>query len=226
MIQDLPFYISLIFALATVATAWMLYIASGYSRRVLNITIAWLVIQALVALTGFYTKTDSLPPRFALLAGPAMLAIIMLFITAKGRAFLDNLNPKWLTWLHVVRVPVELTLFWLFLHDQVPQLMTFEGRNYDILAGITAPFIAYYGYTKAKLSRTALLTWNIISLGLLFNIVFTAVFSAPSPFQQFAFDQPNVAVLHFPFIWLPCYIVPVVLLAHLVSIRHLLVKKH
>ncbi|HVF96549.1 MAG TPA: hypothetical protein VM871_04480, partial [Flavisolibacter sp.] len=38
----------------------------------------------------------------------------------------------------------------------------------------------------------------------------------------FAFDQPNIAVLYFPFIWLPSFIVPVVLLSHLVCIRQLL----
>jgi hypothetical protein len=41
------------------------------------------------------------------------------------------------------------------------------------------------------------------------------------PFQQFAFDQPNIAVLYFPFIWLPSCVVPLVLLSHLAAIRQL-----
>jgi hypothetical protein len=67
-----------------------------------------------------------------------------------------------------------------------------------------------------------LLLWNFICLGLLINIVVNAVLSAPSVFQQFAFGQPNTAILYFPFVWLPCCVVPLVLLAHLTSIRKLL----
>ena len=61
-----------------------------------------------------------------------------------------------------------------------------------------------------------------IALGLLLNIVFIAIFSAPFSFQKFAFEQPNIAVLFFPFSWLPAFIVPVVLFCHLASIRQLI----
>lgn len=49
--------------------------------------------------------------------------------------------------------------------------------------------------------------------------------STPSPLQKFAFDQPSIAILYFPFSWLPTFIVPIVLLGHLVSIRQLLKEK-
>jgi hypothetical protein len=49
--------------------------------------------------------------------------------------------------------------------------------------------------------------------------------STPSPLQKIAFDQPNIAILNFPFSWLPTFIVPIVLLGHLVSIRQLLKEK-
>lgn len=70
-----------------------------------------------------------------------------------------------------------------------------------------------------------LLAWNFIGIGLLANIVINAVLSVPSPFQKFAFNQPNIAVLYFPFNWLPGVVVPLVLLSHLVVIRQLFTKK-
>lgn len=156
---------------------------------------------------------------------PAILTITLLFATSKGREFIDSIPLKNLTFLNIVRIPVELILFWLFLNKTVPELMTFEGRNFDIIAGITAPFIAYFGLTKAKLNRQIILIWNFICLGLLINIVVNALFSAPSPIQKFAFDQPNIAILNFPFSWLPTCIVPIVLFGHLTSIRQLLKPK-
>ena len=103
--------------------------------------------------------------------------------------------------------------------------MTFEGRNPDIFSGLTAPFIYYFGYVKQKLSRSILLFWNFLCLGLLANIVLNAIFAFPGPIQKYAFDQPNIAVMYFPFIWLPCCIVPLVLFSHLVTIRQLFLKK-
>jgi hypothetical protein len=75
------------------------------------------------------------------------------------------------------------------------------------------------------LNRGVLLAWNFACLLLLANIVLTAILSAPFDFQKFGFDQPNIALFYFPFIWLPCFIVPVALFAHLVSIRKLISTK-
>lgn len=131
---------------------------------------------------------------------------------------MGQLDLKWLTLLHVIRVPVELILYALFMHQAIPELMTFTGRNWDILAGLTAPLVYYFGFVRKTLGLKYILLWNVFCLGLLLNIVVNALLSAPLPFQQFAFEQPNRALFHFPFIWLPAYVVPVVLLSHLIVI--------
>jgi hypothetical protein len=100
--------------------------------------------------------------------------------------------------------------------------MTFEGRNFDILSGLTAPIIFWLVFRQGKINRLLLLVWNFLALGLLINIVVNAFLSFPFAFQQFAFDQPNRAVLYFPFVWLPTVVVPLVLFCHLASIWQLL----
>ena len=108
---------------------------------------------------------------------------------------MDALDVKTLTILHVIRVPVELILLSLFLHKAIPQLMTFEGRNFDILSGITAPFVYYFGFVGKRPKAKIVLAWNFICLALLINIVINAILAAPSPFQKFAFEQPNEPIL-------------------------------
>ena len=102
--------------------------------------------------------------------------------------------------------------------------MTFEGRNFDILSGISAPIMAWLAFRNGKINRPLLLIWNVLALLLLINIVTNAILSVPSPLQKFAFDQPNVGILYFPFIWLPSTVVPIVLFSHLVSFYQLLKK--
>lgn len=235
MIAQLPSYIPLVFILTTIATLLLFYMAVKASTAaivrkrsvlILICLMLWLALQGILAITGVFTATDAMPPRILLWGVlPAIITIISLFLTAGGRAFIDSLPLTSLTYLHVVRIPVEIVLWWLSLNKAIPQLMTFEGRNFDILAGITAPFVAYYGLQKGKLNRQAVLIWQLVALGLLLNIVVNAILSAPTSFQKFAFDQPNFAIFYFPFSWLPAFIVQVVLFAHLAAIRQLMGKK-
>jgi len=223
--QHLPLYISITFVLTTIITIWLFYKAAHESKTVLTVLISWLTVQTIIGLTGFYTVTTSFPPRFIFLVLPPLILIISLFLTKKGKVFVDNLDIKTLTILHIIRIPVEIVLLWLYLHKAVPELMTFEGRNFDILSGLTAPMIYYFGFVKNKLHRKIVILWNFLCLGLLINVVSIAVLSAPLPFQQFAFEQPNIAILNFPFIWLPGCLVPLVLLSHLATLRQLLQSK-
>ncbi len=236
MIDNLPTYIPLVFGLTTAATL-ALFIwtirnskAEWARKKAMPIFIGlttWLIFQAAMAFLNVYNSdTSSFPPKIMLMGiFPAILAIALLFLSQKGRRFIDSLPIRHLTYLNVVRIPVEIVLYWLFLHRAVPELMTFSGRNFDIIAGITSPVMAYFVTTEQKAGRNAMLAWNFICLGLLINIVANALFSTPSPIQQFAFEQPNIAILNFPFSWLPTFMVPIVLFGHLASIRQSLKRK-
>jgi hypothetical protein len=155
---------------------------------------------------------------------PSIILLSLLFTTKKGQNFLDHLDIKLLTLFQSIRILVELVLYLLFIQKLIPEIMTFEGKNWDILSGISAPFIYYFGFIKRKISRFFILAWNLFCLILLGNIVFYSILSSPTPFQRYSFDQPNIALGYFPFILLPTIIVPMVLLSHLVSIRQLLKK--
>ena len=222
--ETLSTYLIIFFVLTTLTTILIFLRATSWSKTALAIIAGWIILQSIVSLRGFYLVSDTVPPRFAFLLGPPTLFIIILFLTKKGRRFIDSLSLRWLTILHSIRIPVEMILFGLFLHKLIPEIMTFEGRNPDIISGITAPIIYYFVFIRQGLSKRVLLVWNIICLALLVNIVTIAILSAPFAFQRFAFDQPAVGVLHFPFIWLPCCIVPLVLLSHLASIRQLIIE--
>lgn len=222
--SNLPVYLPLLFGFTVILALGMFYRASQYSKTFLGIALIWISFQSIVALSGFYLNTTSFPPRFPFLVLPPLTLIAILFLTRRGRQFLDQLDLPTLTLFHIVRVPVELVLYGLFIAQYVPQLMTFEGRNFDILSGLTAPLVYFFGFVQKKARTSLLLIWNLICLALLLNIVGNAVLSAPTPLQQFAFDQPNVGVLYFPFVLLPSFVVPLVLLAHLKAIRSLLRK--
>ena len=222
--ENVSLLLKIFFILITFYTVGQFYAATTKSTTTLIVLTVWMLVQALIGFSGFYTEGDGFPPRIALLGFPALVFIVVLFTTTRGRAFLDSLNIQKLTFLHTVRVAVELALYFLFLAKAIPLVMTFDGWNYDILAGLSAPIVYYYAFIKKSLNNKMLLVWNIVCLLLLFNIVSIAVLSAPTVVQKLAFEQPNIAILYFPFVWLPSVVVPLVLLSHLASIRRLLTE--
>ena len=230
--DSLPVYIPIVFVLTTLV-AYIFLSGAGSSVGITNeaagrsnlavyilhfVMIVWPVWQWSLVWKGVYQDTSSFPPRlflFGLL--PAALLIIICFIFFR-ESFVERLPLRWLTLLHVVRIPVEFTLLWLFIGGEVPQVMTFEGRNFDILSGILAPVVYVIAFRGQNVKRWLLIAYNILGLVLLANIVTIAIMALPSPMQSIAFDQPNRAVLYFPYIWLPTIIVPIVLFSHLAAL--------
>jgi hypothetical protein len=225
MIENLPMFIYVLFGLTVILTIFWFYIATK-SKSFLLFSIGWTMLQTILGLCGIYQNTEAMPPRIMFLGVlPAIIFITITFFTAKGKAFIDEINLKTLTYFHTIRVPVEIVLVLLFHQGLVSVFMTYEGTNFDLLSGISAPIAAYLSFRKIKENRKLLLIWNIFCLLLLLNVVVTAIFAFPSPFQKIAFDQPNVAVLYFPFNLLPTLIVPLVLFGHLIAIRQLTLMK-
>src|SRR6476646_5977608 len=145
-----------------------------------------MVAQAILKFKCFYLDSNIFPPRFMFTIIPPIIVMILLFTTKKGKLWIAGLNIKWLTWIHIVRIPVELVLYLLAFHQLIPYLMTFEGRNFDILSGLSTPFIYYYTLKNNRSNKKLLLFWNVVCLALLINIVVLAILSAPSPYQKFA----------------------------------------
>jgi hypothetical protein len=221
MNDSLGWYVTAVFVLTTLLTIWFVFRSfrrvrsDAAARNLITFVIPfWMILTAFLAIGGFYSEFQYIPPRvavFGVLPGLIFVATLFVFF----RPFLERLSIRVLTFLHIVRIPVELVLFWLFQAGLVPQIMTFEGRNANILFGITAPIIYWLAFRGDKYNRLLLIIWNALGLLSLANIVTIALFSFPSPFQRVGFEQPNIAVSQFPFIWLATIVVPIVLFAHL-----------
>ncbi|MGF1637008.1 MAG: hypothetical protein ACFCUU_08050 [Cyclobacteriaceae bacterium] len=181
-------------------------------------SIIWLLITGTVSYSGYFKNTSDTPPRFLFV----ILASVVMTIFFYKKANKNNLNTRFLLAIHILRVPVEVILYQLYLQKKVPILMTFKAWNFDIMVGISALIlIAFLFIVERQISRIFMFWWNVIGLVFLVFIVAIAILSAPLPIQQLAFDQPNIAVLEFPFIYLPAYIVPVVFLSHILLLRSL-----
>lgn len=230
MIENLPDYVSITFILTTFLTVGFLLYAVRQTvfetlpaKILIFLLTFWLFFQAILALNGFH-QVYSFPPRLILFGVlPALLFILAYFIFFR-KNFIEKLPLKTLTLLSVIRIPVELVLLWLFQVGLVPESMTFEGRNFDILSGLSAPLVYFFAFRGGKINRPLLIIWNFLALALLFNIVGTAILAFPAVTPELPVEMQNRGVTFFPYVWLPTVIVPIVFFSHLVSLWKLFRK--
>lgn len=179
--------------------------------------VVWLCIISFLAAEQVFSDFSSMPPRFLFIVLIPLGVILWATLSTSAGEIVSRIPPESILYLQSFRVFVELLLWMLFIQNLIPIQMTFEGYNFDILVGLTAPVIALIVHRKG--SATLLLIWNVFGLCLLINIVTIAVLSTPVPFRVFMNEPANRIVTQFPFVWLPGILVPLAYTLHILSIR-------
>ena len=225
MMENLPVHIHLTFIVITFATFGMIFYFLKIKRGAFNWKIGtiitfWLCLQTFLSLIGFYDKLDLFPPRFLFVIMPALIFSTLRVIKGKGLP-----AATYIGYIHLIRIPVEMVLYWLAQEKVIPDVMTFRGRNFDILAGVILPLATYLYFERGMISKKILIGVNFYGVFSLINIIGHGILSVPTPLQQFGFDQPNIVTFQFPFIWLPAFVVPAIFFAHLVTLKELFKKK-
>jgi hypothetical protein len=226
--DTLPFYVPLFFWVGIVLVLYLFYRASDYSRGFLLLALGVIAVQGLLSWSGFYAASGK-PLRFSLLLVPPVAGGLIYSYTPKGRRFFSHLDIRLLTLLQSIRLFVEPVLYWLALDHLVPRVMTFEGKNFDILTGLTMPVIYYFGFVRKTLPTWLLIIWNWMGIGLLAVVVSLGVSSALNAGQTLASSNTGeglspFAIQHFPWALLPGFLVPAAFFAHVGSIRLLAAK--
>jgi hypothetical protein len=191
---------------------------------VTSIIAGWLALLAIVSFTGFFLDFMSLPPRIMFAIVPPLIIILLFVFSGWLDKLLLSLPSSWLITPQCFRILMEIILWLLFIENIIPIQMTFEGYNFDVIVGLTAPIISYLCFSQNRPLKTLAIVWNIIGLLVLINIVVIANISTPSTLRVFMNEPANTIIGYFPFIWLPGFVVPMALFMHLASLRQLVLK--
>lgn len=192
-------------------------LAAGVAAAV----VAWLVVAAGLAGAGLLSRYDAAPPRVALLPLAFLTTMLLVSRTDAFARLLEGAPPAWPIALQTFRLPVELLLWSLFQEGRIPERMTFGGRNFDVLIGLTAPLVAW-AVSRGRMGRTAVAAWNVLGLGLLANVVVIALRSVPGPLNAGWGGVQNTVIAEVPYVWLPAFLVPLAVFGHVASLRQLL----
>ena len=90
-----------------------------------------------------------------------------------GAALMTAVGPVGLIGFQFFRVPVAMFLRGMYQAGQVPVQMTYEGLNFDIFVGLTAPAMAWLVW-RGKVGSYAIWAWNALGLVLLAEAILIA----------------------------------------------------
>jgi len=238
MNEKVPIYIS---ALFIVLVLYLLFFLINAFKTALNklpysetqkrkffmlvpiVVFIWLIFISIFAAGGFFTDFSSTIPRIFIVIIPPVVVIVLSVFSKSFKLLLFQIPPQQLINLQCFRVILELVMWLLFIHQIVPVQVTFLGKNYDIIAGISAPLIAFIAYSGGRYYPKIALTWNVVGLGLLFNKLLISLLSSPVWFGYFTNQPTNNIIGYYPFIWIPGFVVPMAFFLHLASIRQILI---
>ena len=188
--------------------------------------ILWICILTILSLSGILSDFSTMPPKMMIVLVVPFIYVILTSFSKTGKEVALSIPPENLMFLQAFRIPVEFLLWKMVLDGVLPERMSFEGLNFDIISGISGLIMGFlymkYGTRLKKLA----IVWNIAGLLLLINIVTIALLSMPTPFQYFKGEPSNEIVATFPYMLLPGVLVPIAYGLHLLSLRQLFLIKN
>lgn len=183
--------------------------------------VGWLALTAVLADRGLFDDFRALPPPMLIAIGLPLVTLLALAFSRRLEPFLAALPPTWPVGAQSFRIAVELVLWQLAVAGVIPDLLSFHGRNWDILVGLSAPVVAYACLVRRAWPVRVAVWWNWAGIVILLNVVVHAQLSAPTPWQMLETDPPTTFIADWPYIWLPAFLVPLAWLLHAISLRQL-----
>ena len=202
------------------ALSWWLSPGRHPGRVMLAITV-WVALLGFLSVQGFFDNFKSVPPRILPAVLVPLVAGLLFLRSAGARELLQRTPAQWSIYLQSFRIVMEIILWLLYLQHRAPAIMTFEGRNADILVGLTAIPVGYLCFVRKAWPPRVAVWWNVAGILILLNVVVHAQLSTPSPFRVFVTDPPVTFIAYWPYILLPGFLVPLAWLGHAASLMKL-----
>ena len=196
-------------------------VARRIRRRFRAAALVWIALVLALAAAGVLRQWERRPPPLMLMLVAIVALGAVLARSSIGDRLSRGLTLSSLVGLQAFRLPLELLMHQADLGGMMPEQMSYSGRNFDIVTGITAVLLAAW-LRVGHPPRSLVMGWNVMGLLLLANIVTVAVLSTPQ-FAAFgsAPDRLNTFVTYPPYVLLPAVMVLAAWAGHLIVFRAL-----
>ena len=184
--------------------------------------IVWLAYNYFMGSSGVL-RTFELPPRFVLfIIFPAFLFTGIFIYQNRNNKWVQNLNPKNLTYLQSFRILVETLFVYAVAANVLHENVTIEGYNFDMIFGFSAPIVAFLVFRTRPYLTNWLKLWNYLGLVVLASVIFVFFTTIYFPGLYGSADRlMPLEFTEFPYIMVAGFLMPLAVFMHILSIVHL-----
>jgi hypothetical protein len=187
-------------------------------RRDVGVVAAWFCAVLVLAGTGVLRSANGAPG--AVLFAGSGVAMFVLALSQWGKPLSHHVGIATLVGLHAFRLPLELVMHQAGNEGVMPTVMSWQGRNPDIVTGVVATLLWLLSRWRT-LPAAVVVAFNVLGTLMLVNVLQVAVRASPV-LMAFGPDQVNRWVLEAPYVLLPTVLVAIAWLLHVSLWRRLL----
>lgn len=210
----LPDYVPLTLLACVLIAALFGLFSSGKKLLNLGILVIWCGLLTIIGTSGLLNQASNMVP-WAVFLVPIMLLYLATIIPG-SRNFMRSIKDEQLHHLHLWRVPFAFVLLWFYQAKITPLGLTFEGYNYDIIIGLTAPVIGSLAFSQKMLTKEIVLGWN--GIGIVFILISTGLI-----FMELTNNQEALSLFNtLPYLTIFGFLLPLSLFAHVLSVYRIL----
>lgn len=157
---ELPVYVALTsYACAFIAVVFV-YLSNKSHMPSMLLWLSLFGALSIISITLPGTVDLSVAIVVAFLLPLVVLAVVL---TGKWPTLTAEQDDSFVHYFHLWRLPASFVPLWLYQSGVVPIQMTFEGYNFDIIAGLTAPVLSSLAFGQQMLNKTVVMVWNILA---------------------------------------------------------------
>jgi len=185
------------------------------------IIVGWFILAVLTSLAGWYGGVTRKVPtiQYGLLI-PILVGVLLSWKWPLLHRALAIVPNEWIVGIQFYRTLGVIFLI-LYAVGRLPGLFALPAGLGDVSVGLLAPLVATaYARSSHEAARRVRL-WNQFGIADLVIAVTLGFLTSPSPLQLASFDRPSVLISIFPLALIPVYMVPLSILLHFASLRHL-----
>jgi hypothetical protein len=209
---ELPFYAPLSLFACLLLVLLFFILAIRAHKIATGILVIWILM-----LTAVVHYIPGVQPM--LLFGATLFFLFIATFISLNSSLFKNIGDEHWHYLHLWRLPFAFVLLWFYQAGISPLQLTFEGINYDIIIGLTAPVIASLAFSQKMLNKSILIGWNIIGVVvLILSIALIGLDLSQNPTGTAAFSM-------LPYAYATGFLLPVSLFAHGICLYRLFSNK-
>jgi hypothetical protein len=177
----------------------------------------WLGLALFLGWQGIFSSAlNQRVPFIALALGlPVLVGALFIWGSKQVREIIAAVPQSQLVAFQFYRV-LGVTFLVLYAAGQLPAIFALPAGCGDVIVGLTALLV---GARASRSENDQLVTlWNWLGISDLLIAMATGFLSAPSRFQIFSLNAPNVLIGSFPLVMIPIFAVPLSIVLHLASL--------